>query len=151
MSVCYLDCDASLSRLIQNYPGFCDAEIIEVQLPISASEITIDLLIAGPDTNHLERLVATVSDWNLPPATLLIIPKDEFAQQVELLSYHPRVGRSIFFCEDTPEAVQVGLEQAHAFYTKRASLNIDNTISGNFTTNNISPRWLFQTMMEHLY
>ena len=150
MSVCYLSCDESLSLRIQNYPGFSEAEIIEVKLPITASEITIDLLIAGPDTTNLERLTATVSDWNLPPATLCIIAKDVFEQQAELLSHHPRVGRSIFFCEDSPAAVQAGLEQVYTFYTKRASLNIDNSISGNYTTNNISPRWLFQTMMEHL-
>ena len=150
MSICYLDCDASLSRQIQSYPGFSEAEIIEVELPITASEFDIDLLIAGPDVKNLERLTATVSDWNLPPATLCIIDESEFDQQVDLLSHHPRVGRSIFFSKNTPEAIQVGLDQTYGFHQKRASLNIDNSISGNYTTNNISPRWLFQTMMEHL-
>ncbi len=147
MPVCYLRCDAPLSRLIQNYPDFSGAEVIEVELPITASELTIDLLIAGPLVKELERLAATISDWNLPPATLFIISAGEFKQQVEYLSHHPRVGRSIFFCEDTPEAVNLGLQQVYAFYVKRASLNIDNSISGDFTTNNISPRWLFQTML----
>ena len=150
MSVCYLSCDESLSLRIRNYPGFSEAEIIEVKLPITASEIDIDLLITGPDVKNLERLTATISDWNLPPATLCIIDESEFEQQVEFLSHHPRVGRSIFFCKNTPEAIQVGLDQTYTFYKKRASLNIDNSISGNFSTNNISPRWLFQTMMEHL-
>jgi sigma-B regulation protein RsbU (phosphoserine phosphatase) len=150
MSVCYLGCDESLSLRIQNYPGFSEAEIIAVELPITASEVDIDLLVAGPAATNLERLTATVSDWNLPPATLCIIDESEFEQQVELLSHHPRVGRSIFFCKNTPEAIQTGLDQTYAFYQKRASLNIDNSISGNYTTNNISPRWLFQTIMEHL-
>jgi sigma-B regulation protein RsbU (phosphoserine phosphatase) len=60
------------------------------------------------------------------------------------------MGRSIFFCKDTTESISKGLGQTHAFYTTRESLHFENTFSGNFSTNNISPRWLFQTMMEQL-
>ncbi len=150
MAICYIGCDEALIHQLRNFPAFEETELIEVQFPITASDIQIDLLITGTEVRHLTRLAATISDWTLPPVALFVLSEDRYAERSEYLSHHPRVGRTIFFCKDTPEAIQVGLEQTHAFYTKRTSLNIDNSISGNFNTNNISPRWLFQTLMEHL-
>ena len=150
MSICYIGCEKTLAHQIQTFPKFWEAEIIEVQFPVSGSDLHIDILIAGTAVQHLTRLAATISDWKLPPVALFVIPEDSYEERSEYLSHHPRVGRTIFFCKNTPEAIQVGLEQVNAFHQKRESLDIDNSSSGTFSTNNISPRWLFQTMMEHL-
>ena len=150
MAVCYIRCESWLAETIRSFHGFAQSDIHEVEFPITALNLKIDVLIAGPTTKHLDRLAATVSDWKLPPVTLLVIRKEIYAEQAELLNHHPRTGRSIFCCDDTPEGVMIGLAEVDAFFKKRAALQIDNSISGNFITNNISPRWLFQTMMEQL-
>ncbi|MDP4644908.1 MAG: SpoIIE family protein phosphatase [Opitutales bacterium] len=150
MAICYIGCDASLIELIKSVPDFNEQEILEVQFPITASELEIDVLIAGPRSANLPRLAATISDWNLPPAALFILPVEGYDDAVEVLRHHPRMGRSIDFCPNEKDAVLAGIQRAHTFFTKRASLKIDNSLSGNYNTNNISPRWLFQTMMEHM-
>jgi sigma-B regulation protein RsbU (phosphoserine phosphatase) len=150
MPICYIGCDAPTTQQIISNPEFSDKEVLEVEFPITATNLQIDLLIVGPKIENLIRLAATISDWNLPPVALLILPEATFAKEVENLSHHPRVGRSIFFCKDTAKSVQHGLQEVYAFYRKRDSLELDNSFSGNFNLNNISPRWLFQTMMEHL-
>ena len=150
MPICYIGCNAPTAQQIISTPEFSGQTVLEVEFPITATSLQIDLLIVGPKIDHLIRLAATISDWNIPPAALLILPEATFAKEVENLSHHPRVGRSIFFCKDTAESVQLGLKQIYAFHCKRASLELDNSLSGNFNLNNISPRWLFQTMMEHL-
>jgi sigma-B regulation protein RsbU (phosphoserine phosphatase) len=150
MPICYIGCDAPTVQQIISNPEFSGKEIIEVEFPITATSLQIDLLIVGPKIDHLIRLAATISDWNIPPVALLILSEATFAKEVENLSHHPRVGRSIFFCKDTAESVQSGLQEIYAFHSKRDSLELDNSLSGNFNLNNISPRWLFQTMMEHL-
>ncbi|CAA6694448.1 MULTISPECIES: SpoIIE family protein phosphatase [unclassified Lentimonas] len=150
MAICYIGCDDFLTHQIKTFPIFQKSELIEVQFPVSGSDTKIDLLIAGTQVQHLIRLAATVSDWNFPPVALFVLPVDDYEKRSEYINHHPRVGRTIFLCENTPKAIQLGMEQAYAFHQKRASLNIDNSESGNFSKNNISPRWLFQTMMEHL-
>lgn len=150
MPICYIGCDAPTVQQIISKPEFSGKKVLEVEFPITATSLQIDLLIVGPTVKHLTRLAATISDWNLPPAALFILPEEAFEREVEYLSHHPRVGRSIFFCNNTAEAVQLGLQEIDAFHRKRDSLELDNALSGNFNINNISPRWLFQTMMEHL-
>jgi phosphoserine phosphatase RsbU/P len=150
MAIYHLGCDACLTHQIHNFPDFFGHDMAEIELPISATNLQIDLLIVGPTIQNLTRLAATISDWNVPPATLLILPENSFDDAVESLSHHPRVGRSIFFCKDIAESVTRGLEATLAFHLKRDSLQLDNSESGNYTINNISPRWLFQTMMQHL-
>jgi sigma-B regulation protein RsbU (phosphoserine phosphatase) len=150
MSICYIGCDVPTAHQIESYPDFSGLELLEVEFPISGTTLQIYVLIVGPTLTNLARLAATISDWNMPPATLFILPLETFETDVENLSHHPRVGRSIFFCKNTAESIQLGLKEAYAFHTKRTALRLDNTVSGNFTMNNISPRWLFQTMMEHL-
>jgi hypothetical protein len=61
MSVSYFGCDESLSLQIQNYLRFSEAEIIEVKSPISAAEIDIYTLFAGPDLRILP--VASVAEY----------------------------------------------------------------------------------------
>lgn len=97
MAIGYLDCNDETTHLIKNFPAFDGEEFIELHLPITASEIQIDLLITGMEVEGLTRIAATVSDWNIPPVALFILPEAVYAEQSEILSHHPRVGRSIFF------------------------------------------------------
>ncbi len=150
MSICYIGCDEALIHQLKTFPAFQTSELIEVEFPISGSKHQFDMIVTGTKVRNLTRLAATISDWNLPPVALFVLSEDRYEERSEYLIHHPRVGRTIFFCEDSPESIQEGLQQIDTFYKKRESLNIDNSISGTFSTNNISPRWLFQTMMESL-
>lgn len=150
MAICYLGCNGALAHSIHNFPTFLTQEIIEVHFPITASELKIDLLIIGPTVGKLAHLAATISDWNIPPVALFILPEENYDEEREKLLHHPRVGRSIFLCKNTESQISEGFAAIHAFYEKRASLPLDHSVSGNYSINNISPRWLFQTLMEHL-
>lgn len=151
MSVCYIDCEPALAQQIHNFPLFSEYEVVEAHFPITACKLKIDLLITGPKVGRLAKLAATVSDWNIPPACLFILSDTaDYETTREQLLHHPRVGRSIFICKDTAEQIEAGLAAILAFYEKRESLEIDHSISGNYSTNNISPRWLFHSLMEHL-
>lgn len=150
MAVCHLGCHPSELKQILKYEGFEGFEFKEVRFPITSTTEQIDLLIVGSSVKHLTRLAATVSDWKLPPATLCIIPPSDFAKRSALLTHHPRVGRNIFLCQAVPDSIEDGLTEALRFYEERAKLEIDNEISGSYTINNVSPRWLFQTLMKHL-
>ncbi len=150
MAICYLGCDEDLSQRIHSFPKFQNAEIIETQFPITASSVDIELLITGPAIRNHLRLAATISDWNIPPVALLIFESSDYEERSEILRHHPRVGRSIFFCKNTAADIEAGLEAIYQFHKKRESLPLDHQVSGNYNTNNISPRWLFQTLMEHL-
>lgn len=149
-TICHLGCNPSELKQILEFEAFSGSDVREVDFPITSSTLRIDILIVGASVKNITRLSATVSDWNLPPATLCIINESEFDERAEKLSYHPRVGRNIFFCKNTSEDIQQGMATVQAFYLKRERLEIDNGISGNYTINNVSPRWLFQTMMEYL-
>lgn len=150
MSVCYLACEPPLAAVIRDCKHFATMDVREVHFPITASDINIEILVAGPSIRNLKRLAATICDWNLPPVTLFVLDEDRYTEKVEELSHHPRVGRSVFFCKNTTESLKTGLDEVYGYHCKRRALNIDNSISGNFCTNNVSPRWLFQSMMEHL-
>lgn len=150
MAVCYIGCDGALAHRIQSDPTFKTQEVIEVHFPITASEYRIDFLIVGPSITKLTHLAATISDWAIPPVALFILPEDRYAVESEQLLHHPRVGRSIFLSEDTEVDISSGFAKIQAFYQKRESLALDHSVSGNYNINNISPRWLFQTLMEHL-
>ncbi len=150
MAVCYIDCEETVSHLIREFPDFREEEIIEVEYPITASTVRIDMLVAGPSVNNPIGLAATICDWNIPPVALFILPEQDYESKRDQLSYHPRVGRSVFFCEDNEAGILKGLEQIHAYYRKRESVPLDHRVSGHYNTNNISPRWLFQAMMEHM-
>jgi sigma-B regulation protein RsbU (phosphoserine phosphatase) len=151
MSLCHLACDASHLRLIAKCALFSDHDLLEIELPITGSKAQIDLLIAGPSVDGFTDLAATISDWNTPPVALFIIPAERYEVLSERLHYHPRVGRSIFTCNaNSTESIEAGLKACHEFYTKRSTFTFTHAMSANFTTNNISHRWLFQSLMEHL-
>ncbi len=150
MSICYIGCNPSQVNILLALPEFSGNPPCEVNFPLTASDQLIDVLIAGTGVPNLTVLAASISDWNSPPAALFILPESGYASAVEHLHHHPRVGRSIFFCKDTPVAIQNGLGDVLRFFNKRKSLDLDNSVSGNYTSNNVSPRWLFQLMMEKL-
>lgn len=150
MAICTLGCNPTESKLVHEFEDFDERDIQEARFPITSTTQELDLLIVGASVENLTRLCATISDWNVPPVTLLILDSEDFDTRVDRLSHHPRVGRTIFFCKSDAASIRAGLSEVYAFFCKRKSLNIDNKISGNYTINNVSPRWLFQTMMEHL-
>ncbi|HAV13861.1 MAG TPA: hypothetical protein DCX06_10290 [Opitutae bacterium] len=151
MAICHLACDESQQRLIQDCALFHESDIREIELPITGQTVEIDLLIAGSGITNFIDLAATISDWNIPPATLFIIKDEVYADLSNRLHYHPRIGRSIFHCRaSSTTAILEGLKACHQFYTERSKIAFVNSASGHYTTNNISPRWLFQTLMEHL-
>lgn len=151
MNYCCLECAPKLVQQVEKFTESIEgAQTEAITLPITASKVDIDLLIVSPSVGKFDRLAATVSDWNLPPATLMIIPVQDFETQRHYLTHHPRMGRSVFFCKNEPDAIEEGLCTISSFYQERANLKIDNSISGHYQTNNISPRWLFQALMEHL-
>lgn len=151
MSLCHLACDESQQRLITDCALFKEHSLVELKLPITGSKAQIDLLIAGTKISNFIDLAATISDWNMPPVALFIIPAQDYEVVAEKLHFHPRVGRSIFACNaESVESIQNGLKACHEFYHKRAAIKFTNAVSSNYTTDNISPRWLFQSLMEHL-
>jgi sigma-B regulation protein RsbU (phosphoserine phosphatase) len=150
MPVCYIECSQEWVERLEQFPPFAQQEIIELQGTTTATPHRVDWLIVGPGMEDLTHLAANISDWKVPPVALFVLPTAEFDQQSTYLHHHPRVGRSIFFCRDTEADFTAGLERIHAFYEEREALAIDNSISGENTVNNISPRWLFQTLMEQL-
>jgi hypothetical protein len=105
MAIYYLGCDAYLTHQIQNSPDFYRHEVAEIELSIGATNLQIDRLIIGPTIQNLTQFTATISDWNLPPVALLILPEKNFDGVVDSLNHHPRVGRSIFICKDIAESV----------------------------------------------
>jgi hypothetical protein len=142
MAICYIACDAALVHHINEFPAFKGQKIIEIQFPITATDLEIDLLIVGPTIGKLVKLAATISDWNIPPVALFILPESGYELEREKLLHHPRVGRSIFICKNTEAHILAGMADINAFYQKRDSLQLDNSVSGDYNTNNISPRWL---------
>lgn len=150
MSVCLLDCTSDQADAIKSFKAFADMTFHKVDLPLTASELEIEILVVGSNAKEPVNLAATVSDWNIPPVVLFILSQNGYEDLAHLLHHHPRVGRSVFFCRDTPESIETGLGEVALFLGCRDSLKIDNAVSGNFSANNVSPRWLFQLMMDQL-
>lgn len=151
MNYCCLECSQDLRDQVNQFIECMEnAHCIPITLPITATRERVDLLIVDPAIGKHDRLSATVSDWNLPPSTLMVLPAENYENEAHRLMHHPRMGRSIFFCKNTPEAIDKGLQEITTFFNEREALNIDNSISGHFQSNNVSPRWLFHALMEHL-
>lgn len=150
MAICSIGGGESLLQILNSFQPFADYEIKSVNFPITASQLKIDMLIVAPKAAHLERLAATISDWNRPPVSLFILEDQDYEAQVERLEHHPRVGRAIFFCRNSRQAIETGLTKVLKFYLKRKELNLENNSSEKFALNNVSPRWLFNSLMQHL-
>jgi phosphoserine phosphatase RsbU/P len=150
MAICYLDCSHSVIQQIKDNCCNQQQQPVAVNFPISGSTLNIELLIIGPKIKDQQRLAAALSDWRIPPVALFILPTTTSELQVDRLTHHPRTGRSMFFCQDTESSILAGLAEILRFHRQRHALQLDQEVSGDFCINNISPRWLFQTMMEHL-
>ena len=151
MSLCYLACDELQQKLVINCGLFADQNLVEIELPITGSKEQIDFLIAGTGILNFIDLAATISDWNMPPVALFIIAEENYATMSKKLRYHPRVGQSIFACNaSSSESIEAGLKACHEFFEERAKIKFIHALTADYTTNNISPRWLFQSLMEHL-
>lgn len=151
MAICHINCSQKNIKTIDAH--FKDSGLGAVQtvdIPISSCTLDIDLLIVEESPLVVEQLAASMSDWNMPPATLFVLKELDFDYQVNYFEHHPRVGRSMFFCKNKTAAIETGLERIQKFYQSREKLDIQHAESEIYCANNISPRWLFQTMMKHL-
>ncbi len=150
MLVRYLGCTDAESALLKEHLGLADVKFQEIELPISGTSEPIEMLVAGSLVDDPLSLAVTVSDWNWPPVTICLLPADTTEETVRRLLSHPQVGRSIFACPASDGAIKTTVESALHFLHERAKWHDDEAYSGNFTINNISPRWLFESMMRSL-
>ena len=151
MAICQINCSQKNIKTIDSHFKDCGWGSVEtVDIPISSCTLEIDLLIVEESPLVVEQLAASMSDWNVPPATLFILKELDFDYQVNYFEHHPRVGRSMFFCKNEKAAIETGLGRIQNFYQSREELDIRHAESEIYCANNISPRWLFQTMMKHL-
>ena len=60
MPICYIGCNAPTAQQIISTPEFSGQTVLEVEFPITATSLQIDLLIVGPKIDHLIR---SVSDY----------------------------------------------------------------------------------------
>ena len=151
MAICQINCSENIIKLIDAHFKNCELGAVQtVEIPISSCKLDIEILIVDNSPIFVEQIAASISDWNNPPATLFLLNDNDFEYQVNYFLHHPRVGRSMFFCKNSTTDIQNGLHQIHQFYLNRQKLNIPHAESEVYCANNISPRWLFQTMMKHL-
>lgn len=151
MAICQINCSQKNIKTIDAHFKDCGLGSVQpVDIPISSCTLEIDILIVEESPLVVEQLAASMSDWNVPPATLFLLKDQDFAYQVNYFEHHPRVGRSMFFCKNQTEAIQDGLCSIQKFYQNREQLDIKHADSEIYCANNISPRWLFQTMMKYL-
>lgn len=142
-------CSPAEEGWIREYPGVETAGVETAQLPISGSDQRIDVLVTGSETENRLNLLATVSDWNRPPPTVCILPPGADGER-RRLECHPRIGRSIFFCEPERTAVLDALARCFAFGRQRGDDFLGDATACPFTGEQISPRWLFESMMARL-
>jgi len=150
MVVRHLGCTDSELDLLTTHRAFVRDRFEPIDLPISGTREPIEILVAGSLTDDMLNLAATVSDWNWPPVTICLFPETAADREIENLPLHPRIGRSIFACRNTGEAVDATLAAAGAFLKARAAAEFEDILGIPYTINNISPRWLFESMMETL-
>lgn len=151
MAICQINCSLKNIKTIDAHFKDCGLGSVKtIEVPISSCSLKIDLLVVEESPVVVEQLAASMSDWNVPPATLFLLKEQDFDYQINYFDHHPRVGRSMFFCKNQTEAIQEGLHSILKFYQNREQLDIKHADSEIYCANNISPRWLFQTMMKHL-
>ena len=151
MAICQINCSQKNIKQIGEHFEDSGLGLVEtVEIPISSCKLKIDLLIVEESPLVVEQLAASMSDWNVPPATLFLLKELDFDYQLNYFEHHPRVGRSMFFCKNNTASIQDGLNRIQQFYLNRQKLDIKHADSEIYCANNISPRWLFQTMMKHL-
>jgi sigma-B regulation protein RsbU (phosphoserine phosphatase) len=151
MAICQINCSQkNISTIDAHFKDSGLGSVKTVEIPISSCTLEIDLLVVEESPLVVEQLAASMSDWNVPPATLFLLKAQDFDYQVNYFEHHPRVGRSMFFCKNQTKEIKAGLTSILKFYHNREQLDIKHADSEIYCANNISPRWLFQTMMKHL-
>lgn len=151
MAICQINCSQkNISTIDAHFKDSGLGSVKTVDIPISSCTLKIDLLVVEESPLVVEQLAASMSDWNVPPATLFLLKAQDFDYQVNYFEHHPRVGRSMFFCKNQTQAIKAGLSSILEFYQNREKLDIKHADSEIYCANNISPRWLFQTMMKYL-
>lgn len=143
-------CSAEEEGWIRACPGLERAECQPIRLPVSGSDQWVDLLVTGASLENRLNLMATVSDWNHPPVTVCILPEKLPEADRRYLRTHPRIGRSVFFCEPSPESLGTAMAEALAWHRERGDRFLDDATACPYTGDQISPRWLFEAMMAHL-
>lgn len=150
MNACHLLCKDAHVRILKSADWLAGGTFTEVELPLTAINLDIDILLVGPALGNALALAESVSDWIVPPVVLFIFEPAAYQEQSDRLRYHPRAGRSLFFCKDTESSIAEGLSHVRQFYECRRALNYEELKAGNYSLNNISQRWLFQAMMKHM-
>jgi len=136
--------------LLREQSGLDDAAFEAVELPISGTSEPIEMLVAGSLAEDALNLAVTVSDWNWPPVTICLLPGGTPRNDIRSMLHHPQVGRSIFPCLSEVGEIETTIEAALGFLRERAGWFNKMSFSDTYTINNISPRWLFESMMRSL-
>ena len=118
MAFCHLSCSPDILKALGSHSSFEKSEWEKVEFPVTGSSTDIEILVVGPSIEKVIELAATVSDWNVPPVTLFILPEDLYLKKVEQILYHPRVGRSIFIAPNSPDGLNRGLQKVFNFLEK---------------------------------
>jgi sigma-B regulation protein RsbU (phosphoserine phosphatase) len=150
MGVRYLGCTDAENALIREHPDLAEFQFEPIELPISGTFDPIEILVSGSLVEDPLSLAITVSDWNWPPVTLCLLREDTTEDSIREMRSHPQVGRSIFICRAAREKIEETVEAALDFRQERAKWHSAKASANSFTINNISPRWLFESMMRCL-
>lgn len=148
MKVCHLCCSKEMLDVLHGLPELDGLPIDEVEQPVTAINRVVDMLIVGPCVRERLSLAATVSDWEVPPVMVIMINDDRWEELSRELHYHPRVGRGVFCARETGESLADAVRQASGFFRERIACAPDMGSGERYAINNVSPRWLFQQMME---
>ena len=148
MKICYLSCPKNLLDVLHGMPELDGLPLIRVEQPVTAINRVVDMLIVGPSVRERLSLAATVSDWEVPPVMVIVINDDRWEELSRHIHYHPRIGRGVFCARDNSESLAEAVRKAHAYFNERVAFVQDEGGPERYAINNVSPRWLFQQMME---
>ena len=74
MAICQINCSQKNIKQIGDHFEDSGLGLVEaVEIPISSCKLKIDLLIVEESPLVVEQLAASMSDWNVPPATLFLL------------------------------------------------------------------------------
>ena len=79
-----------------------------------------------------------------------LLPEDTPAGEWDALHTHPRIGRCVFFSRSNRMDFFRALEQADEFRRRRETHAGEDSTSCPYSAEQISPRWLFESMMMYL-
>lgn len=150
MKICCLGCDAVLISTIESFHLFEGATFLQIDMPLTDFVEPVDFMIVGPLKDGVLSIAETISDWAFPPIVLFVVQSESYDLEVASYQYHPRVGRCCHFCKNEDASIQAGLEACYSFYLKRNELIDSTRDKQSYILNNVSPRWLFHSLMDTL-